>query len=91
MPAADSPEKASGSGSRRRSSALAMSGHGEPRDWGTIPPINDLLPVVPAAAPPTPPVPVTALAPQPTRNPLPLTLMIAVGLAALLALVFLLT
>ncbi len=88
MPAADSPEKASGSGSRRRSSALAMSGHGEPRDWGTIPPINDLLPVVPTAPAP---VPLTALAPLPTRSPLPLTLMIAVGLAALLALVFLLT
>ena len=90
MPAADSPEKASGSGARRRSSALPMSGHGEPRDWGTIPPINDLLPVVPIA-PPTPPVPVTALAPLPARSTPPLTLMIAVGLAAVLVLVLWLT
>ncbi len=90
MPAADSPEKASGSGSRRRSSALPMSVHGEPRDWGTIPPINDLV-VVPSTPLPAPPAPVTALAPLPARSPMSLTIMIAVGLAALLALVFLLT
>jgi hypothetical protein len=87
--ATDIPEKASGSGSRRRSSALSMSGHGEPRDWGTIPPIKDLLPTAPSVAPPSP-APVTALEPSPART-LPLPVIVAVGLAALLVLVLWLT
>jgi len=87
MPAADSPERSSGS--RRRSSALATSGQGEPRDWGPIPPIKDLLPA--ASAAPLAPVPVTALAPVPARSGPPMPVLIAVGLAVLIVLVIWLT
>jgi hypothetical protein len=65
-----------------------MSGHAEPRDWGTIPPIKDLAPAAPSV---DAPVPVTALAPSPARPPVPLPVMIAVGLAVLLGLVYALT
>ena len=89
MPAADVPERSNGG--RRRSSALAMSGQGEPRDWGPIPPIKDLLPAAPSVASTPAPVPVTALAPVPARAGPPMPVLIAVGLAALIILVLLLT
>lgn len=88
MPAADVPAERS-SGSRRRSSALAMSGQGEPRDWGPIPPIKDLLPVTPSVTPA--PVPVTAVAPVPARSGPPTPVLIAVGVGVLLILVLWLT
>ncbi len=41
---------AAASGSmRRRSSAVSSAGHEEPRDWGTIPPIAELVPATPPA------------------------------------------
>lgn len=88
MPAADVPAERS-SGSRRRSSALAMSGQGEPRDWGAIPPIKDLLPVPPSVTPA--PVPVTAVAPVPARSGPPTPVLIAVGVGVLIILVLWLT
>lgn len=88
MPAADVPAERS-SGSRRRSSALAMAGQGEPRDWGPIPPIQDLLPSTPSVAPA--PVPVTALAPTPARSAPPTPVLIAVGVGVLIILVLWLT
>lgn len=87
MSGVDVPERSS----RRRSSALAMSGQGEPRDWGPIPPIKDLLPATPSVTPAPTPVPVTALAPVPARSGPPMPVLIAVGLAVLVILVLMLT
>jgi hypothetical protein len=90
MPAAaDVPERSSTP--RRRSSALAMSGQGEPRDWGPIPPIKDLLPPTPSVAPAPAPVPITALVPVPARSGPPMPVLIAVGLGVVLILVLWLT
>ena len=45
------PVQPSGSGPRRRSSAVSTAGHAEPQDWGTIPPIQDLVVATPIPVP----------------------------------------
>lgn len=85
MPAADVPERTA----RRRSSAIST-GSAEPRDWGTIPPVQDLIPQAQTLAPPTPPVvpaPVAETALAPRRGAPPMGVTVAVVLAVVVLLV----
>lgn len=71
------------SSSRRRSSAVSSSasGSGEPRDWGTIPPIADLVPTAPTAVEPARPnLPAT----QDTRKLVPILVVVAIALIVLI-------
>lgn len=72
---------ASNSGGRRRSSAVSSSGHAEPRDWGTIPPIS---PPPAAAIVPAPPR-AAELAPEarPTSKLIPILVLVALVLLAI--------
>lgn len=71
---------ASNSAGRRRSSAVSSSGHAEPRDWGTIPPISP----PPAAIVPAPPR-AAELAPEarPTSKLIPILVLVALVLLAI--------
>lgn len=72
---------ASNSAGRRRSSAVSSSGHAEPRDWGTIPPIS---PPPAAAIVPAPPR-AAELAPEarPTSKLIPILVLVALVLLAI--------
>ena len=91
-PAESGGAPTSSSAGRRRSSAVSSSGHAEPRDWGTIPPLGP--PLAPPSAPPkpSPGVAMTPAAPNsvdttpaPSSKLIPILVLIAL---ALLAIVF---
>jgi len=72
-------------GGRRRSSAVSGAGNSEPKDWGTIPPIQNLVPAAPPAASSLDVAP-SAIPEVAERKP-PLPLLLAVAAIVLLVIV----